>query len=91
MEGGAFAPVVRSTGQAVDSRSYDLWIDLAEAPTYADAPDASERAFAYTFHFPVSTRTQSSIPPLSGTYRFTIAVPTESGSTTATTGSFSVP
>ena len=83
-------PVTRPNGAAVQSRSYDLWIDMVATPSYADVERAMSRTFAWTFHFPVSRRAATTIPRLRGDYRFRVAIPTESGSMEITTGTFTV-
>jgi hypothetical protein len=87
--GGTFSPVVRGNGRLVESTSYDFWIDLTTAPTYAETL-RSDRTFYYRINFPVSTATPRNIPALDGDYRFTVRIPTTDGEATATTGTFSV-
>ncbi len=89
--GAAFEAVVRGNGELIDSESYDYWIDLATAPTYAEIPRTEERTFSWTFHFPVSRRAASNIPALTGTYRFRVRVPTVTGEMTVYTDAFVVP
>lgn len=83
--------VMRTNGTAVDSESYDLWIDLVPVPAYADVERADSRTFSWAFSFPLSRRTAgSAIPALLGGYRFRVSVPTEVGATEITTGVFTV-
>lgn len=88
--GGGFEPVTRSNGTVVDSRSYDLWVDLTTEPTYEAQIRADERAFEWEFHFPVAQRAASGIPALSGDYRFRVRVPTSDGEQIVETGTFTV-
>ena len=90
--GGSFEPVMRKTGQPVDSDGYELWLDLTTNPTYADKMPAPEREFAWTFHFPVSHRVPAGFEPLDGTYRFAVTIPTDAngGTQVSHTGSFTV-
>ncbi|MFK7986662.1 MAG: neutral/alkaline non-lysosomal ceramidase N-terminal domain-containing protein [Sandaracinaceae bacterium] len=85
---GAFAPVVRSNGTPVDATSYDFWMELEVSPSYEETLRAETRTFVWTVHFPVSHRAQSSIPTLSGVYRFAVELP---DGTAFATGSFTVP
>lgn len=88
---GTFAPVTRSSGRPVDSRSYDMWMELAPTPSYAEMERSETRSFAWTFHFPISRRARTSIPELTGgTYRFSVRIPTTAGEMTVTTGTFTV-
>lgn len=87
---GAFVPVDRSNGTVVDSRSYDLWLEMTPDPPYVDDVREAERTFAWRFHFPVARRARSAIPPLEGAYRFRVAIPTSDGETVVETGTFTV-
>jgi hypothetical protein len=89
---GSFEPVLRKTGEPVDSDGYELWLELTTNPTYADEMPASEREFAWAFHFPVSHRVPAGFEPLDGSYRFAVTIPTDAnGGTQVThTGSFAV-
>ena len=60
--GGSFTGVLRSTGEPVDSTSYDFWIDLVPTPSYAGTPRAAERTFEWQFHFPIARRVAASRP-----------------------------
>lgn len=90
--GASFQPVLRRTGQQVDSDGYELWVDLATHPTYEERMPAAEREFIWTFHFPVSHRTPASFDSLEGTYRFAVTLPTDAagGTQLAHTGTFTV-
>jgi hypothetical protein len=90
LEQGDGTPVLRPNGEPVDSASYDFWLDFVPTPTYAEQLTATERTFAWTFHFPIARRTSTSIPALSGPYRFRVTIPTTSGDMTFTTGTFDV-
>lgn len=81
--------VTRPNGRPIDSRSYDLWVDLAPEPTYAETARASERSFAWTFTMPARRRAGASVT-LSGAYRFRVSVPTASGALEVTTGEFTI-
>ncbi|MCA9609819.1 MAG: neutral/alkaline non-lysosomal ceramidase N-terminal domain-containing protein [Myxococcales bacterium] len=84
-------PVLKANGVPVTSESYDLWRDLAVSPTYADVERAETRTFSWTFHFPVTRRTRTGIPALSGDYRFRVRVPMAGGEPMEiTTGTFTV-
>lgn len=83
-------PILRTNGTVVDSRSYDVWADLAVAPSYVDMERASSRTFSWTFHFPVSRRSESAIPALSGPYHFRVSLPAEGGAMDVTTATFTV-
>ncbi|MFO0680870.1 MAG: neutral/alkaline non-lysosomal ceramidase N-terminal domain-containing protein [Sandaracinus sp.] len=87
--GGTFVPVTRPNGVVVDTTSYDSWIDLAPTPSYATTERTDTRTFAWTIHYPVSTRPGAAVA-LSGSYRFRVAVPTVSGAVDVTTGTFTV-
>jgi hypothetical protein len=73
---GSFEPVLRRTGQPVDSDGYELWVELVTHPTYEEKMPAIEREFLWTFHFPASHRVPASFEPLEGTYRFAVTLPT---------------
>lgn len=83
-------PVRRANGTVVTSESYDLWVDLVPTPAYAEMARATERTFAWTFHFPVTRRAGTTIPTLSGGYRFRVAVPASSAPVEVVTGTFTV-
>lgn len=90
-DAGSFAPVLRANGEAVDSASYDFWMELTPSPSYADELPASARTFLWTISFPIARRSTSNIPALEGgTYRFAVRIPQESGEVTVHTGSFTV-
>ena len=82
--------VLHPNGLPVTSASYDLWLELAVSPTYEETLTASERTFAWTFHFPVSRRAGSNHDPLSGDYRFRVSIPTVGDPMEVTTGTFTV-
>lgn len=86
---GTFAPVVRPNGEPVDTTGYEGWADLVVTPSYADA-ERADRSFAWTIQFPIETRAGAAVP-LSGTYRFSVRVPTTAGDTTVSTAPFTVP
>lgn len=83
-------PVMRGNGTIVDSRSYDLWVDLSEEPTYETMERAAARTFSWTFSFPVSHRSGTAIPDLSGAYHFRVTLPADGGAMEVTTGTFTV-
>lgn len=91
--GGTFAAVMRGNGKAIDSTSYDFWIDLTVTPSYDEALPATERAFEWTFHFPISRRAGSNVPALGGAHRFAIRIPTDmdGGEVVVHTGTFTLP
>ena len=88
--GGVFEPVIRTNGEPVDSRSYDFWIDLAVDPPYVEDEREESRTFGWRVSLPISRRSRSAIPTLSGPHRFSIAVPAAGGEMTVTTGTFDV-
>ncbi len=87
--GGTFVPVTRPNGTVVDTTSYDSWIDLAVTPDYATTERADTRTFAWTIHYPVSSRPGAAVA-LSGSYRFRVSIPTATGPTEVMTRTFVV-
>jgi hypothetical protein len=86
---GAFVAVTRPHGAPVDSRGYDFWVDLTVDPPYTETLRATERTFAWTFHFPIESRAGSPLA-LDGAHRFHVRVPTTGGEMEVTTATFTV-
>jgi hypothetical protein len=71
-------PVLRPGGIAADSDSYLFWVQLEVEPPWEE--EASERAFAWSFHMPVAHRYPISELGLSGSYRLRVELPRADGS-----------
>jgi hypothetical protein len=78
LETASGEPVLRPGGIPIDSDGYRFWVQLEVEPPWEE--EASERAFAWSFHLPVAHRYPISGGSLSGEYRLRVQLPRRDGS-----------
>jgi len=68
-------PMTRPGGIPLSSDDYEFQVDLAPDPSYADAPDPTDRTFRWTFRLPVQRTTAGWASLPSGSYVMHFTVP----------------